>query len=345
MRDDYLLDRLPGSRACAILGPMQTPATRPARRAVARLLCALCALSSPAFAQSPVAIVTYNGLGTTNGAWLSGRALEDKGLEAPGPRDSTRKKITRMWQALASNEVAGAKLTVTVAGKAHRLTTDSEGMFELALPGPLPVGSHPVQVQVRDHPRWRAFPAVVDVFPARAATVVISDFDDTVVATHVTNKWRMLKKLATTSDLDLAPFPGAPALYRDFRRRGWPVVFVSGSPVNLYLRIHRFLRRARFPVAPLLLKQIGRRPKDNALLAHEGYKRKQIAHIMRLLPGYRLVLIGDSGERDPEVYRSVARRYPERIQQILIHNVTGSKPSDKRFAGQQLFSDYRALRL
>ncbi len=42
-------------------------------------------------------------------------------------------------------------------------------------------------------------------------------------------------------------------------------------------------------------------PRLEKLLAHEDYKRKQIERVIKLLPGYRLVLIGDSGERDPEV--------------------------------------------
>ena len=45
-----------------------------------------------------------------------------------------------------------------------------------------------------------------------------------------------------------------------------------------------------------------------------------------------LVLIGDSGERDPEIYGFIARKYPKRIHRIYIRAVKGEKTEDKRFS-------------
>lgn len=44
-----------------------------------------------------------------------------------------------------------------------------------------------------------------------------------------------------------------------------------------------------------------------------------------------LVLVGDSGERDPEIYGTIARLYPKRIRRIFIRAVKGEKDNDKRF--------------
>ena len=44
-----------------------------------------------------------------------------------------------------------------------------------------------------------------------------------------------------------------------------------------------------------------------------------------------LVLVGDSGERDPEIYGNVARMYPKRVRRIFIRAVKGEKPDDERF--------------
>ncbi len=44
-----------------------------------------------------------------------------------------------------------------------------------------------------------------------------------------------------------------------------------------------------------------------------------------------LVLIGDSGERDPEIYGNVARMYPKRVRRIFIRAVKGEKDNDERF--------------
>jgi phosphatidate phosphatase APP1 len=44
-----------------------------------------------------------------------------------------------------------------------------------------------------------------------------------------------------------------------------------------------------------------------------------------------LVLIGDSGEHDPEIYGFIARKYPKRINQIFIRAVKNEKKDDERF--------------
>ena len=44
-----------------------------------------------------------------------------------------------------------------------------------------------------------------------------------------------------------------------------------------------------------------------------------------------LVLVGDSGERDPEIYGNVARMYPKRVRRIFIRAVKGEKDNDERF--------------
>lgn len=50
-----------------------------------------------------------------------------------------------------------------------------------------------------------------------------------------------------------------------------------------------------------------------------------------------LILVGDSGERDPEIYGNVARLYPKRVGRIFIRAVKGEKPDDERF--QKAFKD------
>lgn len=44
-----------------------------------------------------------------------------------------------------------------------------------------------------------------------------------------------------------------------------------------------------------------------------------------------LVLVGDSGERDPEIYGFIARKYPKRVLKIFIRAVKGEKGDDHRF--------------
>jgi phosphatidate phosphatase APP1 len=46
-----------------------------------------------------------------------------------------------------------------------------------------------------------------------------------------------------------------------------------------------------------------------------------IRRLLRTFPELRFVLIGDSGEQDPEIYRAVVNEYPTRIRVIYIRSI------------------------
>jgi phosphatidate phosphatase APP1 len=47
----------------------------------------------------------------------------------------------------------------------------------------------------------------------------------------------------------------------------------------------------------------------------------QIEPLLALYPHLPFILIGDSGQRDPEIYLEVVKKYPKRIRVIYIRNV------------------------
>jgi len=67
------------------------------------------------------------------------------------------------------------------------------------------------------------------------------------------------------------------------------------------------------------------RLKDSTLLgrlpSRKRSKRRVIEQIMADFPGRRFVLVGDSGERDPEVYAAVVNRRPHQVAGIAIRLV------------------------
>jgi len=69
----------------------------------------------------------------------------------------------------------------------------------------------------------------------------------------------------------------------------------------------------------------------NLFGSQEGYKTPVIEELLAALPGRRFVLIGDSGEQDPELYGAIARKHPGQVAAIFIRNVTGEKPGAERF--------------
>jgi phosphatidate phosphatase APP1 len=54
---------------------------------------------------------------------------------------------------------------------------------------------------------------------------------------------------------------------------------------------------------------------------HMGHKFKEIEQIMAAYPQLKFVLIGDSGQDDPKIYREVVKRFPDRVLAIYIRDV------------------------
>ena len=46
--------------------------------------------------------------------------------------------------------------------------------------------------------------------------------------------------------------------------------------------------------------------------------------------GRRYGLIGDSGEKDPEIFSAIARQFLQQIRQVLIRNVQSGQMQDQR---------------
>lgn len=87
-------------------------------------------------------------------------------------------------------------------------------------------------------------------------------------------------------------------------------------------------------MSSLHLKQI--RLKDPAILdilkSPETLKPPVIAALLQRWPKRRFILLGDSGEKDPEVYAGIAKRYPAQVTRILIRRAPGDASSAARFA-------------
>ncbi|RJP32275.1 MAG: DUF2183 domain-containing protein [Phycisphaerales bacterium] len=151
---------------------------------------------------------------------------------------------------------------------------------------------------------------------------VISDIDDTIRVSHVREKAEMLKG---TFLLPFVAAPGMAGLYRDWSKR--PSVrfhYVSASPWQLYPVLSAFFESCGFPAGSYHLKEF--RWKDSRFFSlfesGEEYKLRSIEPLLARFPSRRFVLIGDSGEKDPEAYGELARKRPDQIIGIAIRDVT-----------------------
>jgi phosphatidate phosphatase APP1 len=159
---------------------------------------------------------------------------------------------------------------------------------------------------------------------------VISDVDDTVKVSQVRDRRELL---ANTFLRAFRGVPGMAEAYRQWAADGAAFHYVSASPWQLYAPLARFLAAERFPEGSFHLKLF--RVKDSSffdLYANpEVYKRRTIEPILKTYPRRKFVLVGDSGEEDPEIYGALAREHPGQIVRILIRDVTGEQADAERY--------------
>ncbi len=162
--------------------------------------------------------------------------------------------------------------------------------------------------------------------PGRAMLVppvgpsVISDIDDTLKETNATNRRELLLNTFLNPFLSI---PGMASLFRTWELSGTAVHYVSASPWQLFAPLQDFLAAEGFPDGSFDLRsvQIEGTGTLRLLLGGKRDKRKSVRNILRWFPHRKFLLIGDSGERDPEIYGWAARKFPEQVQLICIRQL------------------------
>jgi phosphatidate phosphatase APP1 len=278
----------------------------------------------------------YRGHGTDRELYLKGRVLEESGITHAGSDDAVWKNVLNMARRFASDEVAGARVRATFQGMQAETTADVEGFFDvdfrLAEPLDGPAQWHPVELELLSPPspgggKVRSEGQVL--VPRGAGYAVISDLDDTVVRSSATNVLKMAWIVVRNNAHTRLPFDGVAAFYRALQRGEDaasynPIFYVSSSPWNIYDVLEDFLDVHGVPHGPLFLKDWS----PTVLGKHQDHKLGVIRRLLHTYEDLPFVLIGDSGEEDPEIYLQTIREHPGRIRAVYIRDVT----SDERDA-------------
>ncbi len=283
-------------------------------------------------------IQTYRGFGTEASITVEGRLLEDPRLRKPGPEDSVVDNIVSAFRRFESDEIPGARLRVSFAGTSREVTTDEEGYFiaTLAPQSPIDAASrwHQATVTLLEWPGHVIAENVeasapVLIPPLNAQFGVISDIDDTILKTGATDFIGMVRTTLTGNALTRLPFEGVAAFYRalshgDDDTFDNPLFFVSSSPWNLYDLLVDFMEAQGIPQGPIALRDLGLDATKFIKSAHSEHKTAAIERVLSCYPDLPFILIGDSGQHDPEIYAAVARAHPGRIRCIYIRDVASA---------------------
>jgi phosphatidate phosphatase APP1 len=293
----------------------------------------------------PFEILPYRGHGTPRELFLKGRVLEETGITRSGQNDTAWENLRNMARRFASEEVAGARVLASLGGIQVETVSDEEGFFDVRfeLPEPLtpPTRWHPVELELLrpESPGGGQVRSTGRVLVPNGARIgVISDIDDTIVRSSATNVLKMAWIVLLNNAHTRLPFEGVSALYGALQRgadgRTYnPIFYVSSSPWNIYDVLEDFLNVHGVPAGPLFLKDWS----PTVLGKHREHKLGIIRRLLRTYPELPFVLIGDSGEEDPEIYRQAVREHPGRVRAIYIREVaTGERGAEVKAIAEEV---------
>lgn len=290
-------------------------------------------------------VVPYLAHGNRDRAILRGRVLDNRPLGPTTRVESITRRTARMARRFFTREVPGVRLDVEVGDVTATTVTDEEGYWHLEVEGHgLPADRLFHHVSVSPRPN-RDVP--VDVRPARIAVptprarrLVISDIDDTIMHSEAFDTSRLVKRTATGSAWTRRAFAGTAELFAGLERgpaldEQNPVAYLSSSAWNLYDFLVAFLQRSAMPHGPLFLRDLGAGPGSLFQGDHERHKGARLAELLDVhdLP---VVLVGDTGQHDAEIYHQVVTEHPDRVELVLLRHVADDA---RRQAVEALYAD------
>lgn len=294
------------------------------------------------FKKDPLQIITFQSYGTDSHFYARGRALEDESIDLEAK--STWQLIVNSWKRFGTDEIKNVGLNLKLANnKVLKATTDHKGYFRIEanledlktltneegwLFFELSYNDVTIKRNIQNQNR---FPGELLIPSSKAQFGVASDIDDTILHTGVVSllKWRLIYNSLFKSAKSRIPLEGSVDFFHKLHRgasgeNANPIFYVSHSPWNLYRYLELFLKQNDFPKGPILLRSVSEALKKKQQ-GEKPQKQKEILNLLKTYPDLPFILIGDSGEHDPDIYMEIADEFPNRILAIYLRSVKHKK--------------------
>ena len=277
-------------------------------------------------------VVVYRGFVADGVAKVRVRVVETP--ELPGdsriPYWDIAQSNLRRHAALA---IVGVEVELRIGKHTATEVTDDHGFANFALPVPnLRVGwhdAHAVTTPIEAGESASGTGRVVKP-SLKAPFLVISDIDDTILLTGLTEGVTMVTRTVLREADKRRAIPGMSSLYRGLargvanradNRAPEPTFFyVSTGSWSFYPLLQQFVGMRAFPQGPMFLTDWG--PTERYVRRSGAeHKRTAIRRLFEAYPKMQFVLIGDSGQRDGLTYEEMAREFPGRVRLIIIRQV------------------------
>jgi hypothetical protein len=142
-----------------------------------------------------------------------------------------------------------------------------------------------------------SFPGYIDIIEPHGISV-ISDIDDTIKVTDILDGKDAI--LRNTLFRIAREVPDMSKVFRTWAEKGVHFHYVSNSPWQVYPALNEFMNAKEFPKGSMHLRIVSK--ETMSFYRYSTHKQDTILKILRDFPHRKFILVGDSGEKDPEMY-------------------------------------------
>lgn len=273
----------------------------------------------------------YHGYGHTHNLIVMGHVLGNKMAKRAAYNSSIWGNITHIIKLFRVEPLPAIKVRLKWRTQTITTTSAHDGFFKFEWQSDISVeaGWHSITVEGLSASGEVMASQTGQLFvPHITQYAFISDIDDTVLISHSATIFKRLQVLFTKNPKTRETFPNVVSHYHLLANAKVadgvlnPFFYVSSSEWNLYDDLNDFFTFQGLPKGVFLLNEL---KKWYQLLktgkTKHGGKLARIYRILQAFPAQKFVLLGDNSQHDPEIYLTVAQKFPTRIFAIYIKNV------------------------
>jgi len=234
-----------------------------------------------------------------------------------------KKKISRLDHLLMliksyrTKPLKNSEIVINIEDKNFSATSNSHGMFEFELD--ISFKNKPeISIWFQDKKLENTQDYPIFFRNKNTKIDVISDIDDTILISHTASAIKRIGVLSLVPSYKRKTILLTQKLLELINNTPTNVYYVSKSESNLFAILNSFIKKNKLPKGVLLLtpylnfKQLlkGKKGKD--------FKLNTINFIIKNSLDKKFILFGDDTQKDMEVYATVVKSFPDKIERIYI---------------------------
>jgi phosphatidate phosphatase APP1 len=282
-------------------------------------------------------VKVYHGYGHQKNLVVYGHVLAGESALPSKFNNNPISNIIHLIRLFLVKPIPFVRVSLKWQNQEYFATTEVDGFFKFEWQSntKIEAGWHHITINLIDNQGFKTTSGEGKLFvPHSTQYGFISDIDDTVLVSHSANTGKKLRVMFTKNPRSRKTFADVVKFYKLLSLAHTepkilnPFFYVSSSEWNLYDDLNEFFKHNGLPKGAFLLNNIKKwyQLLKTGKTKHQG-KLMRVTRILKAFPRQQFVLLGDNSQSDPEIYVSIANKYPKQIVAIYIRNISLKKES------------------